>query len=237
MKKNIITATGFFILMNTCVYAEDKATVVGKKETATPAKKAQTLSTANVIGDSQVTINASVGVVESFTVMGEGSSGQIERHNMEIKQDLARQELQEEAKKLEKAKADYIAKASTMSESALKNEEAKLTKMDRDLKYLASEKEEALKRDMQAATEILAHELEMAVAQLAENNKLDIVFDKMTGRIIYVSDKFDYTAETIAEVNKNYEVKLAQNKQPEQAALKVAENKAVAAPKQAKVGA
>jgi len=110
-----------------------------------------------------------------------------------------------------------------------------LMKMERDLKNLVAEKEEELKIDMQLATESLAQSLDAGVAKLAKNENLDVVFDKMTGRAMYVSEKFDFTTQAIKEVNKNYEIKLAQNnKQPE--ATKVADNR-IAAPKATKVSA
>ena len=57
----------------------------------------------------------------------------------------------------------------------------------------------------------------------------------MTGRAMYVSDKFDFTDQAIKEMDKNYEIKLAQNSK-QQEATKVADNKA-AAPKATKVNA
>jgi len=225
MKKNIITATGFIVLMSASAYAEDKAITTVKKDVA-PAKTTAVKSVS--IADVSPMVNASIGFVESYTVMGEGDSGKDFRKNVEEKHSLARHDLQEEAKNLEKAKADYLAKSTTMNPTALAKEEKRLVKMENDLKELATELEEGVRYEMQVATENLARELEVAVAQLAEREHLDVVFDKMTGRAIYVSEKFDYTAEAIEQANKNYEVKLAQNKQAEQAAVKVAENKPAA---------
>jgi len=77
---------------------------------------------------------------------------------------------------------------------------------------------------MQIATEMLAQSLEAGVARLAENEHIDIVFDKMTGRTIYVSDKFNFTDKAIKEVDKNYEIKLAQNRKTEES-VKIADNR------------
>ena len=234
MKKHMITATAFCALMTVSVVsAEDKNVAVPKKDTA--ATNTKSLSTADFMGDSNISVDATIAFVESFTIMGECEEGKIARQNIEAKRDLATQEIQEESKKFEKAKNDYIAKSTTMADSARERAEKDLMKKERDIKNLVAEKEEELKLDMQLATETLAQGLEAGVAKLAKNENLDVVFDKMTGRAIYVSEKFDYTAKAIKEVNKTYEVKLAQNKKAE-AATKVADNKAVAA-KPAKVGA
>jgi len=237
----MITTAFCMVAISTLSYAADKAVVVTKKETPATSvkkeapKKTEHFSAAGLVGDGKVTVDAAIGFVESFTIMGECVEGQKARKDIEAKRDLATQEIQDESKRFEKAKTDYVAKSTTMSDSAREKEEKKLMKMERDIKSLVAEKEEELKLDMQIATETLAQGLEAGVAKLAKNENLDVVFDKMTGRAIYVSEKFVYTSEALTEINKNYEVKLAQNKQAENA-TKVADNKATA-PKPAKVGA
>lgn len=221
MKKNIITATTLCVaLFNNCINAE----------TQTSAKPKAITSVTDVMGDSNVTLDAAIGFVESFAIMGDCQEGQKARKEIEAKRDLASTEIQNESKKYEKLKNDYISKSTTMSDAARAKEEKQLLKMEHELKNLVAEKEEELKVDMQLATENLAQSLEATVAKLAKNENLDIVFDKMTGRAMYVSDKFDYTDKAIKEMNKNYEIKLAQNKQAEQA-TKVADNKATPAAK------
>ncbi len=222
----MITATAICaVLVTTSVNAE----------TQSPAKPKTISSIADVMGDSKVTMDAAIGFVESFAVMGDCQEGLKARKEIEAKRDLAGKEIQDQAKKYEKAKNDYISKSTTMSDAARTKEEKQLMKMEHEIKTLATEKEEELKMDMQFATENLAQNLEATVATLAQNEKLDIVFDKMTGRAMYVSDKFDYTNQAIKEMNKTYEVKLAQNKQAE-SATKVADNKTAPAAK-AKVSA
>ena len=223
MKKNIITATALCVTLFNSANAE-----VAKPKTIT--------SVADVMGDKNISVDASIAFIESFAIMGDCQEGQKARKEIEAKRDLAGKEIQDESKKYEKVKNDCIAKSSTMSDAARAKEEKQLIKMENELKNLVIEKEEELKADMQFATENLAQSLEATVAQLAQNENLDIVFDKMTGRAMYVSNKFDYTDKAIKEMNKNYEIKLAQNKQPE-AATKVADNKTAPAAKSAKISA
>jgi len=217
----MITTTAFCVVLFSTVNAEDKNQSV--------------LSTANFIGDSNVMIEAAIGFVDSFAIMGDCQEGQKARKEIESKRDLASNEIQEESKKFEKAKSDYVSKSTTMTDSAREKAEKQLIKMERDIKNLVAEKEEEIKADMQVATETLAQGLDAGVAKLAKNENLDVIFDKMTGRAMYVSEKFDFTDKAIKEVNKNYEIKLAHNKQAE-SSIKVADNKTAAA-KPAKVGA
>ena len=230
MKNHMITATALcVVLLSSTINAENKNLSVTKKDTQ------NSLSTADFISDNNVMIEAAIGFVDSFAIMGDCQEGQKARKEIEAKRDLASNEIQEESKKFEKAKSDYVSKSTTMSDAAREKAEKNLMKMERDIKNFVAEKEEELKMDMQIATENLAQELDSGVTKLAKNENLDVVFDKMTGRAMYVSEKFDFTKQAIKEVNKNYEVKLAQNKQAE-TALKLADNKSVAA-KPAKVGA
>ncbi|HSC24996.1 MAG TPA: OmpH family outer membrane protein [Candidatus Babeliales bacterium] len=187
----------------------------------------RSISTVDILGDSNVMVEAAIGFVDSFAIMGDCQEGQKARKEIETKRDLASTEIQEESKKFEKAKSEYVSKSTTLSDSAREKTEKQLMKMERELKNLVAEKEEELKSDMQIATETLAQGLDAGVAKLAKNENLDVVFDKMTGRAMYVSEKFDFTSKAIKEVNKNYEVKLAQNKQTE-SAVKVADNKSTA---------
>lgn len=226
MKNHMITATALCaVLLSSSMHAEDRNQSNTKKS----------LSTADILGDSKITVDAAIGFVDSFAIMGDCQEGQKARKEIESKRDLASNEIQEESKKFEKAKNEYVSKSTTMSDSAREKSEKQLMKAERDIKNLVAEKEEELKIDMQMATETLAQGLDAGVAKLAKNENLDVVFDKMTGRAMYVSDKFDFTNKAIKEVDKTYEVKLAQNKQAE-TSLKVADNKAAAA-KPAKVGA
>ena len=231
MKNRMIAAALCTILFGITLNAEENTTqLVARNNT-----QKTIASITDVMGDSNIMVEAAIGFVESFTVMGDCQEGQKARKEIENKRDLATKEIQEESKKFEKAKNDYVAKSSTMSDSARDKEEKQLMKMERELKNLVAEKEEELKMDMQVATENLAQSLDASIAKLAKNENLDIVFDKMTGRAMYVSDKFDYTDKAKKVMDKNYEIKLAQNnKQPE--ATKVADNKA-AAPKATKVNA
>ena len=223
MKNRVLMTTGLCVglMIGSASIAEDKNNSAPR--------------VVDVMTNRDIKLDAHVMFVETFTVMGEGETGQIARKEIESKRDLATQEIQEESKKIEKSKNEYVSKATTMSDAAREKEEKKLIKMERDLKNLVAEKEEELKLDMQIATEKLAQEMEVAVIELAQQENIDIVFDKMTGRAIYVSDSFDFTDKVIKRVNEKHHIKLAQNKKSE-STLKVADNKK-ASDKSDKVGA
>jgi Skp family chaperone for outer membrane proteins len=232
MKNRIIIVTSLLATLTSSFLsnAEDKK----NSSTVTDPMTNRSFTAPEIAGDSSIMPDLSIGFIDSFAIMGECEEGQKARKDIESKRDLASQEIQEESKKLEKAKNDYISKSTTMSDSAREKEEKQLMKKDRELKALVAEKEEELKSEMQIATETLAQSLDAGVIELARKQDLDIVFDKMTGRAMYVSPQFDFTDKAIKEVNKKYEVKLAQNKKAEQA-LKVTDNKTSAPAKTSKI--
>src|SRR5690606_25868051 len=110
-----------------------------KNVSALRVAKKNDLTVSDVMTNRDVKLDATIRFVETFTVMGEGEPGQIERREIESKRDLASQEIQEESKKIEKAKNEYVSKATTMTDKARENEEKKLMKMERDLKNLVAE--------------------------------------------------------------------------------------------------
>src|SRR5438309_4131122 len=136
MKNRMIITTAFcVVLCSNTINAETK----------TSNKSSGTLSTADFIGDDNLTIDATIGFVDSFAIMGDCLEGQKARKDIESKRDLASAEIQEESKRFEKAKSDYVSKSTTMSDSAREKEEKKLMKMEREIKTLVAEKEEDLK--------------------------------------------------------------------------------------------
>lgn len=230
MKNRMLVLVGLCAGLMGNVVAEDKNVSAKQQE----AKKSE-LTISDVMTGRDIKLDAHVVFVETFTVMGEGEPGQIERKNIENKRDMATQEIQEESKKFEKAKTEYMSKATMMSDSAREKEEKKLMKMERDIKNLVTEKEEELKMDMQLATEKLAQDMESVVVELAQQENIDIVFDKMTGRAIYVSADFDITDKVIKRVNEKHQIKVAQSQKVE-SSVTVADNKSVTA-KSSKVSA
>ncbi len=177
--------------------------------------------------DSTITTDAKIGVVDSFAAMGESVPGQEARKDFEkVRQELGK-DLQKDEQKIAQAMSEYKSKATTLSETAREKEEKKLMKMEREYKKKIQESEYELKYDMQKKTEYLAHDMDSAVVEMAQEKGLDIVFDR-TGRVMSVSDKYDYTEETKDKVNTNHQVKLAQNKENvAKPSVSLAENKKI----------
>lgn len=153
-----------------------------------------------------------VRVIDSFQVMSTCKDGQEAAKKLEETRDKLTKEIQE----LEKARVQVVndlkVKGSMLSDSARAEAEKKANKLERDYQDLLRESEDAMKVAMQKATEELAKGIEDVVTAVAVKDKLDVVVDKMTGRVIYSVDKVDLTKELVSEMDKKREVRIAQAK-------------------------
>ncbi len=188
-------------------------------------KSTQPKHAMDVLAGSTITTDAKIGVVDSFAAMGESVPGQEARKDFEkVRQELGK-DLQKDEQKIAQAMSEYKSKSTTLSETAREKEEKKLMKMEREYKNKIQESEYELKLDMQKKTEYLAHDMDSAIVKMAQEEGLDIVFDRV-GRVMYTSDKFDFTKEAIDKINTEHQVKLAQNKENvAKPSVSLAENK------------
>lgn len=156
--------------------------------------------------------NIEIRIVESFELMGSCKEGMQARHDIEKKQEVLGQEIKQEEQKITQKMNEYRGKHSVLTEPARENEEKNLMKMERDFKNKIQETQDELKRDMDKKTINLARSMNDAAAQVAKKEKLDLVIDKDTGRVVYCSERLNLTAKVKRGMDQQYERKLAQNK-------------------------
>jgi Skp family chaperone for outer membrane proteins len=150
------------------------------------------------------TCDLKIRFIDTFAAMRESTEGTKVADTIEKKREGIAKQLDADGKKLEAADKEVRAKMSTMSKEAINKEEARLTKMQRDLKAKVDDGQETLKLDMQQATERLAHEVEKAVDVYAKAEKPDAIIDKTTGRVVYTSGKADITDIIKKQMDANY---------------------------------
>lgn len=164
-----------------------------------------------VVQVSSISSNINVGYFRASDAMRSSKTGIEAGKELEATRNELTASLQKEGQALEKSMNDFKAKSATMSDTARENEQKKLMKADRDYKGKVEDAETAMKLTMQKTMEALGKEIEQAVAQLAKAKNLDAVIDMDTGRVVYASEKVTYTNDLVASLNKNYDVKVAQN--------------------------
>jgi outer membrane protein len=149
--------------------------------------------------------------IDVFAAMREGQEGVEVTTKLDLKRQELGKDLEGDGKKLEQAKVEFKAKASTMSDAARAKKEQEIVRMNREFESKVQSSEEELKLSMQQVTEVLAKEVEQAVTEIAKSENLDAVIDKVTGRVVYTSGKSDCTSQVIQSMNKNFKAKLARN--------------------------
>ena len=163
--------------------------------------------------------------IDVFGAMRECKEGMQETEKLEgVRKDLA-SNIQNEGKKLETAMNKFKTESSTLNDTARSKKEQELTKMKRDYDNIVQGSEEQMKLVMQQVTEQLAKEVEQGVIEIAKLEKLDAVVDRVTGRVVYTSERSDYTTKIVKVMNKNYDYKLANNGKGVKAPTTVASNK------------
>lgn len=160
--------------------------------------------------------------IDTFAAMRESKEGALVSKELEEKRKELAKGIEAEEKRLTQAMTEYRGKASMLSDTARNKEEQKLTTMKRDYESMVQKSEEMLKLVMQQKTEQLAKQVDKAVAKIAKAEALDAVIDRMSGRVIYASPAGDYTMKITMEMNKQYDVSLAQGKGSKSGALSLA---------------
>jgi len=190
--------------------AEDK--VASASKPATQAKQ-ETTKTANLkIG----TWN----MYENLSKDGSSKEKQVAINELQTKETA---KLEEKRVKSTKRFEEFNAKKDMLSKDAREKEEKELLALSRDMQIEAQKAQELVRAEVAKLTEGLALEAETAAIEVAKSLDLDLLLEKNTGRVVYEkSTSHDITAQVGAKMNKNYEIKLAENKKAEADAVKTA---------------
>lgn len=188
---------------------EVKKADIAKKSEPKEAKIAGDIKI-NDMGDFDGTVK--IRVVNSFECMGECKDGKEARVDLEATRDVIGEGLKQEEQRLIKEVNKFKVEASSLTEDARKEKEKELLKMKRDFDVKVQESEEELKSTMQKRTESLARDFDTVVAEYGREHDIDIIADKVTGRIIFAANDFDITSDLIQKMDEKREIKIAQQK-------------------------
>ena len=146
-----------------------------------------------------------VGYVSSMEVINGSKVGKEIKAQLDAAVKKVQAELQAAEQKLTKAVNEFKAKEATMSEAAREAEQAKLMKMRRDFEQLVQEKDEEMKRLQAKLNEQLTKDALQAAANMAQTEKLDVVVDTDSGKVLFVASNVNYTSKFTECINKQYD--------------------------------
>ncbi len=192
---------------------------------ATTADIAKNINVGDVVSTLENKSDLKIRFMDTFEAMRVSKEGVKVSQELEEKRKELAKKIETEEKRMAQAMTEYRAQASSLSDTARNKKELELTNMKRDYEAMVQKYEEELKLVMQQKTELLAKEVDKAVTRIAKEEGLDAVVDRMTGRVIFASQRGDYTDKIAREMNKQYEVKLAEAKGIKSGSTTIASNK------------
>jgi len=140
-------------------------------------------------------------------IFSESSQGKILQEKIMKKAQELRLELDKKSNDLQQLKADFGKKAATMSDDARRKEEKRIMQLERDFSALANEQQEEFEisgKNMQRAWEV---EFQQFVTEWAEMNDFDIVWDEITGQLLYARSSLKHTNDFLLFINKKGDAK------------------------------
>lgn len=180
------------------------------KSSAAPKRVVTTVARAQSHKKADVKFDLSIRYVDSFAAIRDSSEGKVVAKELEKKRDELTREIKEMEQMFTAEAKDLQAKLPTLSESGREREQKKMVKMEREYKAKLQESDEDMKITMQSAQERLLREHNDAVVQYAQAGGIDLVFGP--AGVVYSSEKASCTLDVVKNMDKKYEVKLAQAK-------------------------
>lgn len=144
--------------------------------------------------------------------MSQSELGKEEQKAMEKLQTEKAAALEADRKTLDDKLKQFNAKKDTLSQEARQKEEQELMAASNELQNKVRKAQEEIRLEMTKATEKLAKVAEEAAIEVAKAEKVDVLLEKNTGRVIYTKNGSDLTDKIQKKMNDKTAV--AKNKAP-----------------------
>lgn len=183
--------------------AEIKTSLVAetKSEEKTETKNPKKSNLSNFL-DSDVKTDLVIRVFDRFESVRDSETGKQENKLLEEKRNDLTVGVQKEEQAYVQAATEFKKKASVMNDAAREVEQNKLVKLERNYKTKVQESDEEFKRAMNKASERLFKEVQEAVAEVAQEEKVDLMIDAATGQVVYASERAQVTNKITNRMNK-----------------------------------
>ncbi len=124
---------------------------------------------------------------------------------------------QKEQQRMMQLKTDIETKSSMMTADARRKKEKELADMQRDFQNKMQDWKYELQYTMQRETDAMVKDIEQAAITLAKETGKAAVIDVQTGRALYLRNDKNSTNMLVAELDKQYTIKLAQKEKAKRA--------------------
>lgn len=157
-----------------------------------------------ILSDDQEKVLGTSPVISTFDQiagMSQSELGKEEQKAMELLQTEKAAALESDRKNLDERLKAFNAKKDALSEDSRKKEEQELMAASNALQGKVREAQELIRAEMTKATEKLAKLAEEAAVEIAKAEKVDVLLEKNTGRVIYTKSGNDLTDKIQKKMN------------------------------------
>ncbi len=152
-------------------------------------------------GVSRASDDFKLGIVDMQRAIQTSETGKKAKAELELAFNKKKKELQTEEAALKKLQEDFQKKQSALSESAKKEQQAKM--QERFMKYqeLLQKSQTEIQKKEQEMSEPIIKKIREKVAEIAKKKNYSLILEKNENLVIFYQDKDDVTEEVIKSIN------------------------------------
>lgn len=145
---------------------------------------------------------AKIGVIDLQKCIQESNEGKRIAESLKKKSDVMRGDLEKKNQEVVDMEKNLEKQALMLSDDAKKEKQKELNDKKRDLNYLLQDMQDDMKVLEGDARNNILKTLSGVVETVAKKNNFDLITERSSGGVLYVSERLDVTAEVIAELNR-----------------------------------
>jgi outer membrane protein len=134
-----------------------------------------------------------IGIVDSSDIMAKSSEAKRVQENLKRRGDELSKDLQRQEQELGRIVEDFRKQSGVMKEDARKQKEADINKRAGEFQRKVQDADKQLAQLEQKEMEPILKKLEQAVNAVAQDSKLDVVFDKRRSGLLFMAPALDIT--------------------------------------------
>lgn len=134
-----------------------------------------------------------IGVIDGMDIVSKSADGKRVQENLKKKTEELSRPAEQKQRDIAKMMADFEKQAPVMKEDARKRKEEEINKKIEEFKRQGADAEKQFAQYQEKELAPLFQKLEGAVKAVAQEQKLDLVFDKRNSGLLFLSPSLDIT--------------------------------------------
>jgi len=134
-----------------------------------------------------------VGVIDGMDIISKSADGKKAQESVRRKMEELSRPVEQRRQEMAKMVADFEKQASVMKEDARKRKEEEINKKMEEFRKQGADAERQLAQFQEKELAPIFQKLEQAVKAVAQDQKLDLVFDKRQAGLLYLNPSLEIT--------------------------------------------